>query len=165
MSLPALYEISSLYREALQRLGDLELDDNAVRDTLEGLKGTLELKATNVAAYCRNLEAVAESIKEAEAKMRARRQAIAHRAQRLREYLRGNMEACGIAKIEAPEFVIAVRQNPPHVEVFDPAQVPNDYRVYQEPSIDIAGIGRALKRGEDVPGARLVEGTTRVDIR
>ena len=40
MALPVLYEIAKDYKDALEELSDLE--DEAVLDTLEGLKGTLE---------------------------------------------------------------------------------------------------------------------------
>ena len=46
MALPVLYEIAKDYKDALEELSDLE--DEAVLDTLEGLKGTLEAKSENI---------------------------------------------------------------------------------------------------------------------
>ena len=44
-----LYELSEDYRQALEILADPELPPEAVADTLEGMIGTLENKATNIA--------------------------------------------------------------------------------------------------------------------
>jgi hypothetical protein len=122
-----LYQLAADFREAASKLGDLDLPDDVVADTLEGMSGELETKATNVAAFARDLEATAASIKEAEAQMKARREAIERRAARLRHYLLHNMQVAGIKQIECPWFKLSVRDNPPAVEVFDQAQVPEHY--------------------------------------
>lgn len=117
--LPALYELALEYRDAADRLTDLDLDDQTVADTLEGLAGDLEVKATNVAMFARNLEATAAQIKDAEAQMAARRKAVENRAANLNRYLLVSMQQAGIQKIECPYFRIAVRDNLPAVDVFE----------------------------------------------
>ena len=84
MTLPALYELAGEYRAAAEQLADLDLPPEVVADTLEGLAGDLEQKATNVALFARNLEATAAAIKQAEADMAARRKAIENRAASIR---------------------------------------------------------------------------------
>jgi hypothetical protein len=72
----ALYVLSQEYRTAAEKLADMDLDDQTFADTLESLSGDLEAKAVNVAMFCRNLEASAAAIEEAEAQMAARRKAL-----------------------------------------------------------------------------------------
>ena len=62
----SLYQISNEYLADLEKLQELNLDDQTFLDTLEGLSGELEVKATNVAFFIRNLESSAEQIKIAE---------------------------------------------------------------------------------------------------
>lgn len=167
MSLPALYELAADYRRALETLADLDLPEEVVQDTLEALKGEVEVKATNVAAFVRNLEALAEQIRQAEAQMAARRKAIESRAERVRQYLLANLQACGITKIECPWFVVAIRKNPPSAEIVDEALLPERFLVAPPPPPprpDKRAILEALKAGEEVPGARLTQGV-RVEIR
>lgn len=167
MALPALYELAAEYRQALETLAELDLPEEVVEDTLEGLKGEIEVKATNVAAFVRHLESLACAIKEAEEKMAARRKALEARAERIRSYLLNNMQACGITKIECPWFVVAIRKNPPSAEVVDERLLPERFLVAPPPpppKPDKRAILEALKRGEDVPGARLAQGV-RVEIR
>ena len=76
----ALYLLAEEYRAAAEKLADLDLDEQTVADTLESLAGSVEVKATNVAAFARNLEALADQIDEAERSMAARRKALTRRA-------------------------------------------------------------------------------------
>lgn len=161
-TMPALYEIRQEYLHALDGLTDPEQDFplEAINDTLEGIEGQLQEKATNVAMFMRNLEAAAEAIKQAEAGMAARRRAIERRTQWLRDYLKQNMEASGITRIESPWFVLAVQKNPAAVEITDEANVPGQFKqqVVTE-KLDKTAIKEALKAGQDVPGAMLKQGT------
>ncbi|MFN3706415.1 MAG: siphovirus Gp157 family protein [Thermoflexales bacterium] len=167
MSLPALYELAADYRHALELLADLDLPEAVVQDTLEALKGEVEVKATNVAAFIRNLESLAEQIRQAEQQMAARRKAIESRAERVRQYLLANMQACGITKIESPWFAISIRKNPPAVEIVDEALIPPELMMTPPPpppKPNKEAIKALLKAGQEVPGARLSQGV-RVEIR
>jgi hypothetical protein len=163
----ALYQLADMYVQDLQRLADLDLDEQTVADTLEGLAGDLEVKATNVAAFARNLEASAEAIKGAEAQMAARRKAIEKRAESLKSYLKANMERAGILKIESPQFCLSIKKNPPAVAVVAQEIVPAEFFKALPPPppvLDKKAVADALKGGQDVPGCRLEHGT-RLEIK
>lgn len=161
MTTPSLYTIANEYRQACDVLADLDLDAQTVADTLESLSGDLEAKAVNVAAFLRGLEATAASIKEAEAAMKKRREAMENRADGLREYLLGAMQHTNIRKISSPHFDLAIRARPASVEIEDAAQIPADLLRTPEPKPaepDKKAIAAAIKSGREVPGARLVVG-------
>jgi hypothetical protein len=52
-----LFDLAAEYREAADRLAELDLPDEVVHDTLESLSGDLTAKATNIAAMCANWSA------------------------------------------------------------------------------------------------------------
>lgn len=162
-----LYEIANQYRE-LEALADSgEIPAEVIRDTLEALGGDLEAKATNVAKFVRNLEANADLIDQAAEAMRQRAARIRKRAESVKAYLLWNMQTTGITKIEAPEFVIALRDNPPSVRIMDGARIPAEYMVQPEPPPprpDRKAIAAALKAGKNVDGCYLEAGQ-RVEIR
>ncbi len=163
----ALYQLADLYLQDLQKLAELDLDEQTVIDTLDGLSGDLEVKATNVAAFARNLEASADAIKGAEAQMAARRKAIEKRAESLRRYLKDNMERVGILKIESPQFCLSIKKNPPAVHVEAADLVPEEFMKESPPPppyLDKKAVSEALKAGRDVPGCRLEQGT-RLEIK
>ena len=168
MSLPALYTVADRYLQDLEKLSDLDLPEEVVRDTIEGLQGDMQEKCTNVAAFIRNTEALAEQIKQAEATMAARRKALENRADRIRQYLLENMQRTGISKIESPWFKIALSKNPPSVVVDDEDTLkfahPEFVKVVTTESLDKTAIKEAIKAGQIVEGARLVQ-ADRVTIK
>lgn len=162
-----LYELAAQYRTDADKLADLDLDDQTLTDTLESLSGDLEVKAQNTAMLVRNIESTAAAIKDAEAAMAARRKALENRANRIKDWLLANMLIAGIQKIECAHFKLAVRENPPAVEIYEPALIPAQYIKQPEPpppSPDKTAIKAALQSNTDVPGCKLTRGM-RLEIR
>lgn len=167
MTAITLYELSQDYRQALEALTDPELDVPAevIADTLEGLQGTLEDKAVNVAKFLKNLEATAQAIKDAELRMAARRKTIENRVTSMKTYLKDNMEACGIQRIESPWFVLAIQKNPVAVEILDEGLIPDTFvELVTTRKIDKMAIKKAIESGSEVSGVALSQGT-RLAIR
>ena len=163
----ALYELAAEYRADAEKLADMDLDEQTLADTLEGLGGELEVKAQNVIMFTRNLEATAAAIKEAEAQMAARRKALENRAAGLRRYVLENMQFAGIQKIECPFFKLSIRDNPAAVEIYEPGLIPAQFMKQPEPpppSPDKTAIKAAITAGTEVPGAKLTKGT-RLEIK
>jgi hypothetical protein len=162
-----LYELAGQYRELEELQVSDDLPVEVLRDTLEGLTGDLKGKATNVAAFTRNLEASAETIEQAAEAMKARAAVLRRRAERVRHYLLFCLQAVGIKRIESPQFVIAVRSNPPAVRIAEGATVPAEYLVTPEPPPphpDKRKLAEALKGGKVIDGVWL-EATERLEIR
>lgn len=163
----SLYVLADEYLIAADRLADLDLDDQTIADTLEGLAGALEVKATNVACFVRNLESAAEQIKKAEVAMNLRRKAIENRAERVKAYLKAQMERTGVLKIDSAYLSIAIKKNPPAVCIDAESQIPAEFmRVVPPPAPvpDKKALAEAIKAGKEVPGAHMESGT-RLDIR
>lgn len=157
----ALYEIAATYRADAEKLADLELDEQTLADTLEGLGGEMEVKAQNVVMFARNLEATAAAIKEAEGQMAARRKAIENRAAGLRSYVLTSMQVAGVQKIECPYFKLAIQNNPPSVDVFEAATIPAEYWIQPETPpkvLDKKAVAKAIKEGKEIAGVRLHQG-------
>jgi hypothetical protein len=162
-----LYEISHDYLQALDAFTDpeAEIPLEAALDTLDGIEGQLQDKAVSVAKFMQNLDVTAKAIKEAEQQMSRRRKAIEKRSRWIRDYLKHNMEAAGMTKIESPWFSLAVQKNPEAVEIHDETSVPDDFKSeVVSVKIDKAAIKQAIRGGGEVPGTRLIQGT-RLAIR
>lgn len=167
----SLYHITTELQAILDladRCGSDEEMAAAVAEHAAALDGALADKADAYAALIRSLEARAEA-REAEAdRMYNLGKTDAALADRLRTALREAMERTGRTKIETPRFRLSVRANGGKVPVVveDESALPAIYRVpvYAE-KIDKDGVREALERGETVPGARLGERGTRLDLR
>lgn len=156
-----LYALAGEFKEAADKLAELDLDEVTLKDTLESLSGDLEAKATNTIMLVRNLEATAEQIKAAEKQMAERRKAYENRASRIRQYVMDTMIFAGIQKIECPLFKIALRDNPPSCVIDDEKQIPASYMTEPAPpppTPDKKLIAQAIKDGFEVPGAHMERG-------
>lgn len=161
-----LYQIAEDYLIALEALAELDdLPAEAIADTLEGLSGTFQDKAANVAAYIRSLDAEAAAIADARKAMERRQSALERHADRLRDYLKGQMERTGIPRVQNPWVSVRIQPNPPSVVVEDETMVPERFK---QPVTTIkllkSDIAKALKAGESVFGAH-IEQTTRLVIQ
>jgi DNA-binding transcriptional MocR family regulator len=151
-----LYEIAKSYSDFLSIADSEEFDPQTVADTLEAIAGEIEEKGRNVAAFHQNMEADIKAMKEAEARIAARRKTLEKKRDWLKDYLRENMERCGISKIECPEFVVRLTKPRDVCEVYAEDELDELYvktKVTKSP--DKAMILKALKDGYDVVGARI----------
>jgi hypothetical protein len=162
----SLFHLVDQYR-SLQSLDIEEVPEDVLRDTLEGLGGELQLKATNVAMYQQNLQSMADAVKEASAKMAARAKRLQSKADSLKHYLQSCMEAAQITKIESPELSLVIKNNPPALFIAEGAAIPSEFMIVPPPPVaypDKAAIKRALNEGRAIDGCRLEQGR-RLDIR
>ena len=161
-----LFSLAAEYKAVADKLHDSELDEQTIFDTLESMSGELESKATNVGFVIRNLEGMADQIKQAEDAMKKRRQSIDNQVKRLKAYLLANLQTAGISKVESPYFVLSVRNNPESVVVDAESQIPPDYMreipATYEPDKNL--IAKSLKDGFLVAGAHLTR-TQRIEIK
>lgn len=64
----------------------------------------------------------------------------------------------GIQKIACPLFEVRIQKNPPAVEVFDEQMIPSMFWRTPDPVLDKALLKEHMKAGEEIPGARLIQG-------
>lgn len=162
-----LYEISKEYQETFLALSEIDgLDDQIIEDTMSAIKGEMEDKCRNVAAYFQNIDADVEAMEGVIKKISARMKTEKAKSNRFREYLKTNMEACGIKKIECPEFCISLKDGAKEsvVEVDDVDSLPDDYKKTVS-TAKKTEIKAALKKGESIEGCRLVDGKSSLVIK
>ena len=166
-SLPKLYEIAQQFHELALLADTDELPAEAIRDTLEALQGTLELKAINIAKFVLGLEAEADAIDAAAKAMQQRANRRRKRADGIRAYMLFQFQQAGVTEVSCPEFAIRVRRNPESVQIDDPLLVPGEFMVQApppDPHPDKKGILAALKAGTPVPGCYRFQGE-RIEIK
>lgn len=139
---------------------DEDATPEQIAESLAPLEGQIAIKGQNIAAFVLNLEAEAEAIERAAAKLKARAASLTRKQEGLRHYLMANMQAMGISEIRANDgtFRAKIVKNPPAVEVF--GELPAEYeKVIPEQRVpDKVKIRDELKAGVIIEGARLVQG-------
>lgn len=155
-----LYSIADQYRE----LSDGDLDAETIADTLEGIDGMFEEKAQNVAHMVANLEAEAAAAAEAAKKMSARSRATKNKADRLREYLKTQMERVGKSVIKSDQVVVKIKNNPPKLVVDNQELIPEEFTEKEVVTKLLTKSIKAHLESQDEEWAHLEQGT-RLDIK
>ena len=157
-----LHELSEQYN-AIQ---DEDLPEEAIVDTLEAIEGEIQVKGENIALLVQNWEsdilALTEHKKKIDQKIKSRKNRIEY----LKDYLRENMEATGIKKIECPLFSISCVKGRDVVAVTDVEALSDEYirlTVKEEP--DKKKILEDLKAGTTVQGAIISQAKSSIRIK
>lgn len=148
-----LYDIDAKIMECMANCIDPDTGEIINSEQLEALQMERQTKLENVALYIKNLKADAAMYK-AEKQAFAERQAAAEkRAESLSEWLRKALDGQKF-KTEKAEVNFRKTQK---VEILDIWDLNEDLLKYSDPTPDKAAIKRAIKAGEEVKGAKLVD--------
>ena len=156
MSKSTLYDIANEFEKSLDNL--LDHDDSDLIKEIESIEGEFKLKSANVAKYIRNLEHLAQGIKEIESTQKHRRNSLEKKITKLKDYLRINFEKTNTERIENDDIVIAIYKNPEKVHIIDEEKIPEEFfQVKETKLLNKDKLKESLKNGEDIPGCELIQ--------
>ena len=151
-----LYEIT---RDALELASLLETEELTpeLEHALVINQEQLQAKASNYAKVIANIQSDADAIETEIKRLKAMKESKERAITRLKDAVRDAMIVSAIDKIESPLFKLALRRSEA-VEVDMVEALPNAYQnVKNVVTADKVAIKEAIKRGENVYGARLIE--------
>lgn len=122
-------------------------------EKLSLLKMERSEKIRNIALWIKNLKADAKALKEEKEGFYKRQKAAENKAAQLESYLANVLDG---EKVKETEFAIGWRKSKA-VTITDEKKLPEIFLIAQPPKVDKTAIGKALKDGEAVPGAELIE--------
>ena len=166
----SLYEIDSALFELLERGFNRdcineetgEIDSEKAQAFLEEIKEKRADKIEGIALYIKDLRAQEKSIKEEEAKLKARRDSKSKKADVLESYLTSSLLAFGETKFETARCVLSIRKSEAvKIENEDVAPIesliPKEYvKTKITYAADKTALKQALKMGEIIDGVRIV---------
>lgn len=152
-----IYEIPGALRELLDRLDadpdTGEVDGEALAAYAEYNAAAAE-KLEGTACYVRELKAEADAIKAEEERLAKRRKALENKSERLKNYMMPALEAMG-GKVKGVMASVRIGKSQA-VTVFDIDALPDAFKhVKTTIDPDKVALKKALKSGEDIPGAVL----------
>ena len=151
-----LYEIT---RDALELASLLETEELTpeLETALVINQEQLQAKAGNYAKVIANIQSDADAIETEIKRLKAMKESKERAITRLKDAVRDAMIVSAIDKIESPLFKLALRRSEA-VEVDMVEALPNAYQnVKNVVTADKVAIKEAIKRGENVIGARIIE--------
>lgn len=147
-----LYEIKGEIFELMEMMEE-DPDNQCIADTLEALKGELEIKAEGYCKAIREFEAKGNSIDEEIKRLKARKQAAENNADRLKKALLVAMTETGNEKIQGELFTLSIRNNAVSLDTIpDIGHIPEKYLVPKDPDIDKKLLLADIKAGIAVDG-------------
>ena len=133
---------------------DPTLDEDTLRDTLEGITNLHEM----IAAVIRSAlvdEALQAGLRTRIEDMRQRLARLAERGFKKRQLALEAMNEAGLKKLEQPDFTASTRLGAPPLIVNSEGDIPGSYWIPQPPRLDRQTLTSDLRRGDEVPGVCL----------
>lgn len=149
----SLYELTGEF-QALYELAINDEDPQAFLDTLEGLKGELEVKAGGYTRVINQLMMEANECDKVVEAFEAKKQTRVNNVKRMKEALINAMDAAGIDTLKAGEYTLKIAKNGGVQPMKITGDVPDNYKkvIYED---DKELIRKALNDGKELSFAHL----------
>lgn len=157
----SLFDLSKGFNEVLSLALDPLVDLDVLEEGLQQIEGTLTEKCQNGIGLLKTLEARAAAQRAEAQRLTRSARALDNRIKKIKDWYALNLERMGKDKVYTDLGTMRVQLNPPRVEVNEavlPAQYFDIIPETQQPNK--ARIKAALKAGEEVKGAQLVQDKT-----
>lgn len=159
----SLYDLTGEFK-ALYELAINDEDPQAFLDTLEGLKGELEVKAGGYVHVIKQLMMEADECDKLIDAFTAKKSARMNNVKRMKDALMAAMDAAGIDSLKAGEFNLKISKNGGLQPMKITGDVPDNFtKVIVEP--DSKKIRDALVNGEALEFAHLEERGKHLNIQ
>lgn len=157
-----LYELTEEWQDAKAAMEVQDYDEQIIIDTLSGIECEIEDKADNYAKIIKMFEGDIETFKIEESRLAMKRKAIENRIKWLKAGLENAMLVLDRKKIKTLLFDFTIQKNPPSLKLADEffewaKENRDDFLRYKEPELDRKVILDALKGGEIIEGAEIVQ--------
>ena len=152
-----LYELTQNYRN-LENLGEQEgLTVEMIQEALGQVEEDINTKIENTCKVIKEIEADALGIDEEIKRLIVLKKQKENTAKKLKEYVEFEMNGIGLNKVEGKLFKISFRKSK-IVRIIDETKIPKEFiKVKTTETVSKTDLGKALKNGEFIEGAELVE--------
>ena len=163
-----LYDISEQYKEVQNLIESDEYGSmaEAIADTMQMIEGDFKDKAQAVVSLTLNMDGSITALENEIQRLQDKKKVLQNKIDSIRNYLKMNMQATGISKIECPLFSITLSKPTKQVEITDESLLPDEFvKVKTTVSPDKVLLAKVLKEGKEITGAILVDSEPRLIIK
>ena len=162
-----IYELTEDMMKILSMMDDPDLDQQTLKDTMEGIEGAYEDKFDGYAAVIRQLTGYINELDEEKKRIDARKESFENNVKKMKKIMLESMNATGKTKFKTAKNSFWTQKNKASV-VIDAKSVwdiPEDFRRYKDPEPDKTKIGEAIAAGQDFTGIAHMEQTESIRIK
>ena len=164
-----LYRLTDEYAAAVRNLESMfeagDIDQSALSDTMEAMVGEVKDKAINVALHIKNLRSDLAQLEDAKKSFDARIKAVESSLTFYEQYLDANMQKSGLVELKTPEVLVKYTKLPAIVNITGEVPEPFQRVIPEKREPDKRAIGEALKAGQVLDFAALIEGRTKMEVK
>ena len=159
----SLYDLTGEFK-ALYEMAINDEDPQAFLDTLEGLKGELEVKAGGYVHVIKQLTMEADECDKVIDAFTAKKATRMNNVKRMKDALMAAMDAAGIDTLKAGEYTLKIAKNGGLQPLKIDGEVPDNFKkiIYED---DKDMIRKALNDGEELGFAHLEERGRHLNIK
>lgn len=148
-----LFELNEKYRELEQRD---DLDPETLKDTLDSINDSREVKLDNIANWIENNQADIDFLDKKIKQLQADKKSLVNRTKSLMEYMTTVIDDSGLKELKTENHILKPRNYRASVYISDEKEIPSEFIKFKTvESIDKKSIYELLKNGETVRGAEL----------
>lgn len=162
-----LFDLTSDYLQILDMMDDPDLDQQTLKDTMEGIEGALEDKFDNYVYVAKqeqgDIDVLGETIKQLQARKKSKEENL----KKLKKVMTDVMNVTGKIKFKTAQHSYWVQKNPKSVviDTENVRDIPEDYLTFKEPEANKTAIQKAIEEGKDFSGLAHIEQTEGVRWR
>ena len=159
-----LFELTNEFSELYSMLTDPEADLQCVNDTLDAVKGEIEVKASGYVAVLQQMEMEQQKAEEIAKAFKAKADIRKNSIKRLKDAMKWAMLEMKTDKIDAGDFTIKLQKNGGKQPLQIIGEVPDNFKriIYED---DTELIRKHLEDGEKLDFAYLEERGSHVVIK
>ncbi len=135
---------------------DMETGEIIDIEKLDQLEMDRERKIENIALWIKNLLSDAEALKVQKQIFADRQKAAENKAESLKKYLSAYLDG---QKFSTDKVAVSFRKTS-SVNITDMSKIPETFLKFAEPTVDKMAIKNAIKAGDTVSGAEVVESSS-----
>lgn len=152
-----LYELTQNYRN-LENLVEQEgLTVEMIQEALGQVEEDINTKIENTCKVMKEIEADGLGIDEEIKRLTVLKKQKENTAKKLKEYVEFEMNGIGLNKVEGKLFKISFRKSKA-VKILDETKIPKEFiKIKTTETISKTELSKALKNGEIIEGAELIE--------
>ena len=162
-----IFNLSDDYMQILGMMEDPELDQQMLKDTMEGIEGALEDIFDNYVYVAKEMQADITTLEQTIKELQARKTSKENNLKKMKEIMTLMMNTTGKVKFKTSLHSYWVQKNPESVviDTEDVRAIPEDYLTFKEPEPNKTAIKEAIKDGKDFQGLAHIEQTEGVRWR
>lgn len=148
-----LFELNEKYRELEQRD---DLDPETLKDTLDSINDSREVKLDNIANWIENNQADIDFLDKKIKQLQADKKSLVNRTKSLMEYMTTAIDDSGLKELKTENHILKPRNYRASVYISNEKDIPSEFVKFKAvETIDKKAIYELLKNGEIINGAEL----------